>query len=117
MARTTIPVQSVGVNGGTLNNISWTAADATNDMEFANSGREILLVKNADASTHTCTVASVADQYGRTGDLTISATAGSISVRGPLLPTLFSQTDGKVYVNFGTGEDTSVTVAVIRFSL
>lgn len=114
MARTSIPVQEVPLHGAALDDISWTAADATNDHDFANTGREILLMKNGDASQHTASVISVADQHGRTGDQDLAPAAGEISAAGPFEPSVWNSELGKAYVDVGVGEDTSVTFAVLR---
>lgn len=44
---------------------TFTACDTVNGNSFVVTGQEILLVQNSDASTHTFTVTSVADSYGR----------------------------------------------------
>lgn len=115
MARTAIPVQEVPINGAALDDISWTAADATNDHEFENTGREIVLQNNADGSQQIATVVSVADQYGRTGDQALSAAAGEISVAGPFKPiSIWNSESGKAYIDVAAGEDANVTFAVLR---
>jgi len=61
--------------------LTLTAADVANGNEVAWSGNELLLlVQNSDATNpYTFTVASVADQYGRTNDITTySLAAGEI---------------------------------------
>jgi hypothetical protein len=52
-------------------NFAFTACDASNGNSFAITGTEILLVENTDTmAAHTFTVSSVADQQGRTQDIT-----------------------------------------------
>lgn len=114
MARTNIPVQEVPLHGAALDDVSFTAADATNDHEFVNTGREILVMNNGDASQRTATVVSVADENGRTGDQDLAPAAGEISVAGPFPTSLWNSTLGKVYVNLSPGEDANVTFAVLR---
>ncbi len=51
--------------------LAFTAWDAANGNKFISTGREILLVKNAHATlAKTVTIPSVADDQGRTGDIT-----------------------------------------------
>lgn len=114
MARTALTVQELPLHGAALDDIAFTAADATNDHEFANTGREIVLMKNADASQHTATVVSVADQHGRTGDQDMAPAAGEISVAGPFPPSIWNSALGLAHIDLGAGEDVSVTFAVVR---
>jgi len=115
MARTAIAVQEVPFQGSAA--VNFGAADSVNGMVFPNDGRTILLVKNAGAAPITVTVASVQDEYGRSGDISAaSVDVGAERVVGPLRPALWNQksgTDmGKVYVD--VSDDTSVTVAALR---
>lgn len=58
--------------------VAFVAMDATNGNSFYATGREILIVQNSDASTHTFTVSSVADSLGRTdASLTSYTVAGN----------------------------------------
>lgn len=54
-----------------------TACDNVNGNSFPHTGREILLVHNTNASSGTFSVTSVADQYGRTGDISAYSVAAS----------------------------------------
>lgn len=45
---------------------TFAACDAVNGNTFTSTGREILVVQNTDASSHTFTVTPVADPYGGT---------------------------------------------------
>lgn len=61
--------------------LTQTACDAVNGNSFAFTGREILIVNNPDAAPHTFTVTSIADQLGRTGDISgYSVAATTIAV-------------------------------------
>jgi len=42
------------------------AMDASNGNSFVATGKEVLLFQNTDSATHTITITSVADPYGRT---------------------------------------------------
>jgi hypothetical protein len=118
MARTALAVQTAGPHGAVLDDITFTAADATNDHEFVNSGREVLLMKNDDASPHTATVVSVTDERGRTGDETITCGASDICIVPFLDPSVWNQRatadKGKVFVDLTV--DTSVSFAVVRIT-
>lgn len=75
-----------------------TAEDTTNHSQFAASGQEIVLVQNTDVSSHTYTITSIADPYGRTGDVNaVSIAAGAIHVL-KLGIEGWRQVDGKVYL-------------------
>lgn len=115
MARTLIAATTVPANGGEAA-ITWTNADAVNGMYFANDGKTVLLIKNGDVATHTATVTSVADPFGRTGDVAMATIAGATNAAGPFPPNLFTQRDGTGQVLVGFDAGTSVTVAALRLS-
>lgn len=108
-----IPVQIIGFLGS-IAAVTFTTGDDVNDHDFTNTGNEILWVQNDGAGTVLVTVVSVADPFGRTGDVafTVAATTGR-GIAGPFVPTLFNQTNGKV--NVLLDDDTGVTLAVIRY--
>jgi len=94
--------------------ITYGAADAAGDM-FANNGKMSFRVKNASGVTVTVTVVSVADPYGRTGDLVVTVLAGAEAEVGHLDPALWNQRSGDVgYVHVTYSAVTSVTVAVVQ---
>lgn len=63
---------------------TWTAADTSNGNSVTLTGNELLLVNNTGGSAYTVTVSSVADDLGRTGDISAySVGAGLYSVLGP----------------------------------
>jgi len=113
MARTAITVQAMAAHGGGKDDIAWTAADATNDHEFLNTGRELVLMKNDSAGALTATLVSVADEYGRTGDKTITTGASDISIFGPFPPSKFNQAGGLMHIDLT--DDTSLSFAVVQF--
>lgn len=103
MARTAIPIQVIPRNGA-LANVAFTAADATNQHEFPNGGRVLLIAKNTDTANKTVTVVSVPDEAGRSGDLQITVSAnGGVAIAGPFRPAWWNQRAdadlGKVFVN------------------
>jgi hypothetical protein len=57
--------------------ITFTAADTTNGNSFPMTGHEVLIVYNTDSSAHTITINSVADQLGRTNDITSYSVAAT----------------------------------------
>ena len=114
MTRTNIPIQELARNGGNDNAITWTAGDATNDHDFVNTGREIVLMKNDSIGALSADVISVADEYGRTGDTTLTPGASAIAAAGPFPPTRWNSASGKAYIDLT--DDTSISFAVIKFS-
>jgi hypothetical protein len=61
-------------------------------------GKTILIARNANAGSQTITVTSVADQQGRTGDITTySLAAGAIVALGPFQTEGWRQSDGNLY--------------------
>jgi hypothetical protein len=118
MPRVQIPIQEMGPNGGGDDSIAWTSGDAANDHYFDNSsGKVRLLMRCTDAAPKTATVASVADEYGRTGDKTITCPATSgFSMYGPFPPHLFNQRGasdlGRVHVDLA--DATGVSFAAVK---
>lgn len=79
------------------------AADITNKAKFTVTGKEILVVVNANASPATVTITSVPDERNRTGDITTYSVAAGDTVPkvmffGPVQLAGWRQTDGYVYV-------------------
>lgn len=95
--------------------IVYSAVDAVNGNMFPNDGQVELRVKNGSGSPVTVTVVSVADAYGRTGDIVQVIAAGAEYAFGDLAPALFNQRTvdvGNVHVTFSVG--TSITLAVVQ---
>lgn len=85
--------------------VTMTAADTTNHEQIALTGREVLLIQNTGASSHTYTITSVADPYGRTGDIsTQTIAAGAIHVLGPFGLQGWQQTNGFLYLQANDAE-------------
>lgn len=79
--------------------VTMTAADTGNGNQFTSSGNDLLLVQNTGGVTYTVTISSVADPYGRTGDVTTQNVAAG-EIRAFWLPALgWQQSDGKIYVS------------------
>jgi len=116
MARTELSVQAITL-ASELEDLTWTAASATNDHYFLNTGGEVLLVKNGDGSSHDIVIDSIADRYGRVNDVTISTGAGENSAMGFFAPEAFNQAGsdvGRVHIDIGVDEDANMYLAVIR---
>lgn len=114
MARTAITPVAVTRAGVTLTLGNVDAATAPNGMSFATDGSEILVIKNADAASHTCTVAvnpkAVPDGLtAPTRVITIAAAATKYC--GEFGPE-YRQDDGTVHLNFDSA--TSMTVGVLN---
>lgn len=90
-----------------------TAADTSNLNAVALTGREMVYVTNSGASPYTCTFTSVADDFGRTGDITTySLAAGESALFGPFTTKGWQQSsDGKLYFQ---GSNAAVKFLVIK---
>lgn len=110
LVKTLSPGQNPPAAGGTV--VTWTAADVSNGDEISLTDKDMLLVRNVHASTgYTYTVASVADERGRTGDLTtIALAAGVMHVIGNGMGTGWLQTTGKLNLN---ANNTNIQWAII----
>ncbi len=100
MARTALTKS----NGTSLNptaavTLTMTAGDASNGNQFTFTGRDVVILHNTGVSTRTYTITSVADPYGRTGDITTqNITAGAYMAIGPFSVDGWRQTDGQFYI-------------------
>lgn len=52
--------------------VTWTAADVANKNRLLLTGREVLLCRNAGGTGRAVTITSVADEMGRTNDITFT---------------------------------------------
>jgi hypothetical protein len=67
-------------------------------ISFVPTGHEVLLVWNTTAGALTVTISSVADNRGRTGDITTySIGADTVAVFGPFSKEGWAQADGSIY--------------------
>lgn len=110
MARTTLSVQTIDVDGLEA---SYTAANG-DGHSFANDGRVILHVKNDDAADKTITIQTPATT--REGvdidEVEVTVTAGEDRFIGPFSRKNFNQASGVVYVDYSAV--TSVTIAALK---
>lgn len=113
MARTSLtPVSAPGSYAAAGTVFTWTAADATNGNAFTLTGKQLVLAYNSDtAAAHSVTVTSVADEYGRTGNITADSIAiGAYKMYGPFKLPGWLQTDGNLYIS---ADDALILFAVI----
>ena len=116
MARDTLVIQELGKEGAQYDlDIAFTAMVAANDMDVDNVGGNILiLVENAGSSgAQTITFISVADEYGRTGDIDLEVAEGAWGIAGPFLPSIWNQSTGKL--NIDSAHEDNLNVAAIRY--
>lgn len=93
---------------------TFTAADVSNGNSYVATGKEMVIVLNSHASSaYTFTVTSVADDLGRTGDITTySLAAGEYAVVGPVPVRGWRQpSSGKVLI---AGSNAAIKFLVIR---
>jgi len=96
--------------GGIL--YSFTAHDTGDEgNDFLTTGREVLLIKSADAGVQDVTIKSAADPYGRTQDLVISMAAGTDQAVAILARDGWMQPDGSVQIECAVA---TISYAVIR---
>ena len=94
--------------------VAFTAAGASfaDGAAFPYTGRELLLVRNANAGAQTVTISSVPDSHQRTGDITAySLAAGEIAAFFLHRTEGWRQSDGKLYIAASAAD---VEFAVIR---
>ena len=85
--------------------LAMAAANASDLNQFVASGNDLIFAHNTGSSAYTVTISSVADSYGRTGDITTySLGAGEYAVFGPFKLTGWMQTDGKIYLAASNAE-------------
>lgn len=92
---------------------TFTAIDVGNGNRTLNNGQLMLIFVNShETNAYTVTVTSVADQNGRTGDITAySLAAGEYAIVGPLKTEGWTQTTG--YVHY-TAENAAVKVLPVQ---
>lgn len=101
MARDALVVQQMGNEGAQYDQaIAYTEMVAANDLEFANDGRTLLLVKNGGTTgAGAATIVSVAAERGRTGDIAISIAQGADGIFGPFPVSAWNQAGAVVHVD------------------
>jgi hypothetical protein len=110
-----LTIQPVAAFGGKINTISWTAGSTDGHYIVNQGGDVLLLVKNTDSSGHDVVITSVADEFGCTGDVTVTCAATSgHSIAGPFPPHLFSDSSGHVGITIATA--TGLSLAAIQIA-
>lgn len=109
MPRVDVPVQVF--NRNSQSQITYTAANPTDDHEFTNDGDTALLIKNASGATLNFTVHSVVCSHGRTGNVVGTIPTGQDRKLGPYDKELFNQVNGKVNVDID--QTTNVLLAAV----
>ena len=95
-------------------NLTMTAADTSNNEQVTHTGKILLFAHNTGASARTITISSLADERGRTGNITTYASAaGEYHVFGPFDLEGWEQTDGKLYFQ---GSHAEVKFGVVDLS-
>lgn len=101
MARTILTKDTApGTNAAIGKVLTETVWDNVNGNRFVATGKELVVAHNTDVGAQTVSVTSVADPYGRTGNITtFSIPAGSIAVFGPFNVQGWQQADGYIYLD------------------
>lgn len=94
-----------------LTAVTWTAVDNSNGDQVVLTGQEILLFRNDNASSRTVTITSVADEKGRTGNLTLSLNNGEYAAFQATKVGGWLQSDGNLYFTASGGD---VYVAILK---
>lgn len=92
---------------------TWDSTTYTDGLEFPSTGNELVIARNTGAGTRVCTVVSVADELGRTGDLAKTIAAGGTNYFGPMRKKGFAQTSGRIRIVPAHAE---VKITVLRLS-
>jgi hypothetical protein len=87
-------------------------ADYADGFSFTHTGREILIVQNANVGAKTVTITSVANAKKRTGDITTySVGASEFAIFGPFPKDGWTQSTGLLH---GAASAADVNLAVVR---
>jgi hypothetical protein len=85
--------------------VAMAAADSGAGNKFTASGKDLVIAYNSGASSHTVTITSVADQYGRLGTITAETiAAGAFRIYGPLPGAGWVQPDGTILISANHAE-------------
>lgn len=98
------------VSARAANALTWSAAEAGGD-EFANTGKELLLVTNGAGSPVTLTVSTSQTVDGlAVADKAIPIPAGETHVLGPWNKSLYNDVDGNVQLAWSSHTDVELAV-------
>ena len=85
--------------------------DATNGNKFKGNGNDLLVVRNTDTASHTVTIVSVDDPYGRQENISsYSIPAGETHIFGPFPTMGWLQSDGYIYTDC---DGTTVEIGIV----
>lgn len=106
------PYPSLPVAADALD-LTWTAADTTNQNRFVLTGSYLVLVRNSHATTaYTVTFTSTADSKGRSGDVSAySLAAGEVAAFMVNSTEGWKQTDGYFWLE---ANNASVLFAIVK---
>lgn len=91
---------------------TWDSVANVDGLEFVSTGNELVLVRNTSATTaYAPTIVSVADDYGRLGNATVSIAIGAMQLFGPLRAKGWAQPNGRIRMTLA---NVALQVAVIR---
>ncbi len=108
LTKTTRP----GSYAGSGTALTMTGADTTNQNSFKANGGDLVIAHNTDTASHTITINSVDDRYGRQEDITAeSIAAGEIRIFGPFKTHGWMQSDGQIYLE---ADDASVEFGIVN---
>lgn len=113
MARTILtPIAAPAANSITPALLTFTAWDSGNGNRFRATGKEQVIINNSHATlARTVTITSVADPYGRSGDITAFSMAALTYYLTQIFPTVgWMQSDGYIYID---GSTTDIKFAVV----
>ena len=115
MARDSVATQNVG-SDLTLASITFTSMVAANDVEVTGVTKNtIFLFKNDGTSgAQAATIVSVADIYGRSGDLSVSVAQDEVGTYGRFLPANWNQS-GEYTIHVDTAVEDNWKIAAINF--
>jgi hypothetical protein len=105
-----LPPAALSLNIGTGTSMTV----VTDGVSFPCTGNEIILVKGGAAS-HVLTVASVIDQFKRSGDIVYTLGIGLMAIFPQIQPAGFAQPDGTVKIT-SDASGTDVLFWVIRLT-
>lgn len=86
-------------NAADLTMVACSGSSGSNGNMFLCGGKDLVVAHNTGGSPYTITITSVADPFGRTGDVAAyTLGAGEYAIFGPFETTGWRQTDGYIYL-------------------
>lgn len=93
--------------------IDYTNAAAAGD-QWLNTGKEVLLVHNADSGSHTVSVTTQATPDGKTvTDRTVTIAAGAYTIIGPFPVNVFNDVAGYAHIVYSATTSMKIQVATV----